>query len=395
MNHFQMSGTYQPDLDIVWEGYGSCLGNTSDLHPSGGKTDVPLMSSCSAIFLPTHVLSSSFDSQFQVDTRASGSQTYFQGTDLHPLTSWLFLDVSSHSVLILLFVIAAYPLCCRYSATPCQVTQAYHSVQTRVVFACPELSVLHQKLFGDHSTSVCMSLSLILSQNMIICVIYRMTEKAWWTDKWNNLPHSSLPLPQKRRESKAERTMSKTEKDKLRNKTIIDQTGLTILGTNGTGWHHWLHQLWWKRRRNTPCKILKSCRVLSMSVVSLDWSDLLHYIFCIDQTDFEKIERTLSWNDATGENIRHNAPLLRRKKKKLRAYFSSVTRTTWPDLSLTSCWELAVWNQCAEIRRNVVSHAMMASHGNRRNGPMKIRLTGNKGRSPGLKFRAMWGPLRQ
>ena len=38
-----------------------------------------------------------------------------------------------------------------------------------------------------------MSLSLILSQSVIVCVIYGMTEKAWWTDEWNNLPHSSLP----------------------------------------------------------------------------------------------------------------------------------------------------------------------------------------------------------
>ncbi len=75
-------------------------------------------------------------------------------------------------------MIEAHPFCCRCSATPCQVIQAYHSVQIRVVFACPELSVLHQKLLGDHNTSICMSLSLVLSQSVIVYVIYGMREKA-------------------------------------------------------------------------------------------------------------------------------------------------------------------------------------------------------------------------
>ncbi len=132
--------------------------------------------------------------QFQVDTKASGNPTCFQGTNLHLPTSWSFLHVSSHSVLILGFAIAAYLFCCRCSATAHQLTQVCHSVQIITIFACPELSFLYQKLFGDHDTSVCMSLSLILIQSVIFCVIHGMSEKAWWTAE--TISHSSKDLIQ-------------------------------------------------------------------------------------------------------------------------------------------------------------------------------------------------------
>ncbi len=39
--------------------------------------------------------------------------------------------------------------------------------------------------------------------------------------------------------------------------------------------------VWWKRQRNTPCKILKSCRLVRVGLylsILVDWSDLLYHI---------------------------------------------------------------------------------------------------------------------